>query len=130
VPFGAIMKSLFFILLSTSVWAANLNCTIEEFSKGRSQEQVVVVNLDPDQSGTEDPHGRMEFFKLQNFTQYEGFVAVVKETAVINVQTHDGNYGYSSTGNVIKGDSVSLQMLFPSEDENPSGILIQCSVKK
>ena len=117
---------------SNFAWADSLNCTVQEFTKGQSLEQTVEINLASDQTGTtdDDPHARMQFFNLKTFSQYEGFVAVVKEMAVINVQTHDGSYGYSSTGNVYKGDFVSLQMLFPSEDENPTGVLIQCSLKK
>lgn len=128
------LLSLFF---SNSVWAESLNCTVSEFTKGQTLDQVVELNLasteptpDPSTPVDDDPHSRMQFFNLNKFTQYEGFVAVVKEMAVINLQTHDGSYGYSSTGNVYKGEFVSLQVLFPSEDENPTGVLIQCSLKK
>ena len=128
-----LITSLSFVFSSFAL-AESLNCTVQEFTKGQSLEQVVEVNLASEQNGTtdtdQDPHSRMQFFNLKTFPQYEGFVAVVKEMAVINVQTHDGSYGYSSTGNVFKGEFVSLQLLFPSEDENPTGILIQCNLKK
>ncbi len=110
--------SLFF---SSIAFAQNINCTVSEFFEGQNLEQTLQVTANP-----QDSHGAMKFFKLKKFTQYEGFVALIKGFAVINVQTPDGSMMFTSHGNVVQGEFASLQLLFPSLDSHPVGILVQC----
>lgn len=121
------MKSLIFALTlifsSFAFSSQSIDCSIQEFGGGETFEQKLEVVLNP-----ADPHGSMQFFKLQKHTDYQGFIALVKEFAVISIQTPDGAYSFTSQGNVMKGEFASLQVLVPSEDLEPAGILITCSL--
>ncbi len=117
-----VFLSLFF---SFQVFAQDINCNLSEFFEGQNLEQSFVVTANP-----ADPHGAMKQLQFKKFTQYVGFVALVKGFAVINVQTPDGSVMFTSQGSVVQGESTSLQLLFPSKDHNPVGVYIQCGHDK
>ncbi len=112
--------SLFF---SLPVFAQDINCVLSEFSEGQNLDQSFLVTANP-----ADPHGSMKQLEFKKFTQYVGFVALVKGYAVINVQTPDGSVMFTSQGSV--SDVTSLQLLFPSKDNNPVGVYVRCGHDK
>lgn len=115
-----VILSLFF---SFQVFAQDINCTLSEFFEGQNLEQSFTVTANP-----ANPHGAMKQLEFKKFTQYVGFIALIKGFAVINVQTPDGSVMFTSQGSV--SDVASLQLLFPSKDQNPVGVYIQCGHDK
>lgn len=109
------------LLVSSFSFAQSIDCSIQEFGGGETFEQKLKVT-----ANAADSHGSMQFFKLQKHTDYQGFIALVKEFAVISIQTPDGAYSFTSQGNVMKGEFASLQVLVPSTDLQAAGVLVTC----
>jgi len=119
------MKNLFiffsFVFVAGQAFAGDLACVVQELENGESQAHELVV---PESN---DPHGSMQYFKMQKYTDYSGFVAIVKGITVIHLYHKASGQAFTSHSESGGTRYARLQVLLPGPGS--SAIVVDCSAK-
>lgn len=113
------MKWLAFLFITHLAAAATMNCDVTEVFGGSNTTTQIVVPL------TEDPHGNLQVFQLQHFSDYSGMLAIVKNYAVIHLYNTSG-FAFTTHADLSGSGYAYSQLYMPNGD----AIQISCQVEK
>jgi hypothetical protein len=107
-------------LLKRVAQASDLRCFVQEIENGQTFVQELTV---PE---TKNPHHSMQFFKMQKFSDYSGFIAIVNGITVIHLYNEVTGQAFTSH-NEAGGTRYSRLQLLPGGEGNPA-IIIECTI--
>lgn len=118
------MKFLVLSLVSffsfSAAMATQINCILEETSKGEVTAQSLAL---PEST---DPHGAISNFTLTKYPEYEGFVALSNGFTVINLVNSVSGVGTSTQSKSATDNFVRLQLVVGVSENAIDTIVIQC----
>ncbi len=118
---GVIMKYFFLILISlfTQVSFA-ITCQVNEiFNSSSSQQSIELLS-------TDNPHGSVIPFKLNLYTNLDGFVALSNGFIVINLVDQTTGFAFSTQSQSQEKSFARLQLMMDISDAGTKAIVIEC----